>query len=147
MSAQLECRTDTGLASVLRVSVMRLRRRLAHERHPDNDLSLGKMGVLAHLLRHGPESIGALAANEHVQPPSMTRAVTQLEQDGLVLRRPDESDGRVVVVEITDAGRETVLADRRRRDRWLARRLADLTPAEREILRAAAPILERLSSS
>ena len=50
-------------------------------------------------------------------------------------------------MELTDTGRATVLADRRRRDAWLARRLAELTPAERAVLRGAAPILERLSDS
>ena len=39
-------RTDSGLASELRISVMRLRRRLVAERHPDNELSLSHMAVL-----------------------------------------------------------------------------------------------------
>ena len=38
-------------------------------------------------------------------------------------------------------------SDRRSRDAWLARRLADLTPSERAVLREAAPILERLSTT
>ena len=62
-------------------------------------------------------------------------------------RRPHDPDGRQVLVPLTDLGRETLLADRRRRDAWLARRLAELTPDERAVLREAAPILERLSSS
>ena len=44
-------RTDAGLASELRLTVMRLRRRLANERHPDNELSLGAMAVLGRLYR------------------------------------------------------------------------------------------------
>jgi len=48
-------------------------------------------------------------------------------------------------VALTDRGRERVLLDRRRRDEWLARQLRDLTPQEREVLRAAAPILQSLS--
>ena len=43
-------RTDAGLATELRLSVMRLRRRLANERHPDNELSLGAMAVLGLLV-------------------------------------------------------------------------------------------------
>ena len=62
-----------------------------------------------------------------------------------MVRRPHETDGRAVVVELTDLGRERLLADRRRRDVWLARRLADLTQDEREVLRAAAPLLQRLA--
>src|SRR5918998_683613 len=132
-------RTDAGLASQLRLSVMRLRRRLANERHPDNELSLNAMAVLGSLYRHGELTVGELAAHERVQPPSMTRTITCLEEAGLVVRRRHDTDGRQVVVALTEAGRETVLADRRRRDAWLAQRLRDLTPHERAVLREAAP--------
>lgn len=138
-------RTDAGLAAELRTCVMRLRRRLAVERHPDNPLSLGAMAVLGQLMRHGELTVGELARAERVQPPSMTRTVRCLEEEGYVVRRPHESDGRQVVVELTDRGHATVLADRRRRDAWLARRLADLTPDERAVLRAAAPVLDRIA--
>jgi DNA-binding MarR family transcriptional regulator len=138
-------RTDAGLAAELRLSVMRLRRRLANERHPDNELSLGAMAVLGCLYRHGELSVGELAAQERVQPPSMTRTVNCLEEGGYVARRPHDTDRRQVVVVLSDLGRETVLADRARRDAWLARKLADLTAEERAVLRRAAPILDQLS--
>jgi len=138
-------RTDAGLAAELRVSVMRLRRRLANERHPDNELSLGAMAVLGCLYRNGELSVGELAAQERVQPPSMTRTVNCLEEGGYVARRPHDTDRRQVVVVLSDLGRETVLADRARRDAWLARKLKDLTAEERAVLRKAAPILEELS--
>ncbi len=140
-------RTDAGLASELRLSVMRLRRRLAAERHPDNDLSLTAMAGLGLLHRHGELTVGELATLEMVQPPSMTRTVKCLEERGYVVRRAHETDGRQVVVSLTEAGRATLEADRRSRDAWLARRLADLTPSERAVLREAAPILERLSTT
>ena len=54
-------RTDAGLASELRVSVMRLRRRLANERDPDNNLSIPVMAVLAALFRYGELTVGELA--------------------------------------------------------------------------------------
>ena len=138
-------RTDAGLAAELRVSVMRLRRRLANERHPDNELSLGAMAVLGCLYRNGELSVGELAAQERVRPPSMTRTVNCLEEGGYVARRPHDTDGRQVVVVLSDLGRDTVLADRARRDAWLARKLQDLTAEERAVLRRAAPILEELS--
>jgi DNA-binding MarR family transcriptional regulator len=138
-------RTDAGLASELRTSVMRLRRRLANERDPGNDLSIASMAVLGSLFRHGDLTVGELAALERVQPPSMTRKVNGLEDGGYVARRAHESDGRVVVVALTDRGRQRVLEDRRRRDEWLARQLRDLTPEQRDVLRAAAPILQSLS--
>jgi DNA-binding MarR family transcriptional regulator len=139
-------RTDAGLAAELRLSVMRLRRRLANERHPDNELSLNQMAVLGCLFRNGGAlTIGELASSEKVQPPSMTRTVNCLEASGDVVRRPHETDGRQVVVELSDRGRERVLADRERRDAWLTQRLRALTAAERAVLRQAAPILENLA--
>jgi DNA-binding MarR family transcriptional regulator len=138
-------RTDAGLASELRLSVMRLRRRLAAERHPDNELSLGAMSVLGALYRAGDLTVGQLAQQERVQPPSMTRTVNCLERDGYVTRRPHDTDGRQVLVALSDTGRASVLADRARRDAWLATRLRDLTPEERDVLRRAAPILEALA--
>ncbi len=140
-------RTDAGLASELRLAVMRLRRRLAVERHPSNDLSLSQMTVLGTLYRLGELTVGDLAGHEQVQPPSMTRTVNCLEQAGHVVRRAHENDGRVVLVSLSDLGRSTLLADRERRDAWLARQLTTLTPEERHTLRAAAPLLDRLAQS
>ena len=142
---QQVARSDAGLAAELRVGVMRLRRRLAHERHPANDLSLGAMAVLGCLHRNGEMTVGELASSERVQPPSMTRTVNCLEDGGYVARRPHETDGRQVLVALTDTGRATVLADRARRDAWLAQRLRELSPEQRSVLRQAAPILDLLA--
>ena len=144
-SVQQAVRTDAGLAAELRIAVMRLRRRLAHERHPDNELSIGAMAVLGLLHRSGDMTVGELAASERVQPPSMTRTVNCLEEGGYVARRPHDTDGRQVLVVLSDRGRETLLADRARRDAWLSQRLRELTADERAVLRKAAPILDRLS--
>ena len=139
-------RTDAGLASEFRVSVMRLARRLRHERHPDNELGVAAMSALGVLFRSGECTIGELAATERVRPPSMTRTVGCLVDDGFAVRRPHETDGRQVLVDISAKGRETILADRRRRDAWLVTQLRAMTPEERATLRAAAPLLERLAT-
>jgi DNA-binding MarR family transcriptional regulator len=139
-------RTDAGLASQLRVSVMRLARRLRNERDPSNQLGVGAISVLGVLLREGESTIGQLAAHERVQPPSMTRTVNCLVEEGYAARRPHAKDGRQVLVDLTDMGREILLADRRRRDAWLAQRLRDLTPDERALLREVAPLLQRLAT-
>jgi DNA-binding MarR family transcriptional regulator len=75
----------------------------------------------------------------------MTRTVNCLEEGGYVARRPHETDGRQVLVVLSETGRATLLADRARRDAWLSRRLRDLSPEDRAVLRQAAPILERLA--
>jgi len=140
-------RTDAGLASQLRVSLMRLARRLRNERDPENQLGVGAISVLGVLLRHGEQTVGQLAAHERVRPPSMTRTVNCLVDEGYAVRRPSETDGRSTLVEISERGRQILLADRRRREAWLARQLKDLTPEERDLLRRVAPLIERLGSS
>jgi DNA-binding MarR family transcriptional regulator len=138
-------RTDAGLASTLRVSVMRLSRRLRNERDASDDLSATHLAVLGTLWRNGDMTIGELATAEKVQPPSMTRTVNSLCDKGLLERVPHTTDGRQVVVQLTENARAVIDESRRRKDAWLNRRLGELTTAERQILRQAAPILERIS--
>jgi DNA-binding MarR family transcriptional regulator len=147
-----QTRSDAGLASALRISVSRLARRLRAERTvhglPElSELSDTQLGALATLERHGAMTPGELADHEKVQPPSMTRVIAVLEQRSLVMRSAHATDKRQVMLAVTDAGRDLVHQSRRLRDAWLARRLRELTPQERAKLRAAAPILEKLSQS
>jgi DNA-binding MarR family transcriptional regulator len=146
-----QTRSDAGLASSLRISVGRLARRLRVERAAPGQaeplLSDTQFAALANLEKHGPMSPGELAEHEKVQPPSMTRVIAALEEWQLVTRAAHASDRRQVVLTVTPAGRDLVIKARRRRDAWLAKRLDDLTPQERATLRAAAPILEKLSQS
>jgi DNA-binding MarR family transcriptional regulator len=90
-------------------------------------------------------SVGDLAAAEKVQPPSMTRTVNALVERGLIARAPRPDDRRIVVVDLTEAALRVLEDSRRRKEAWLNRILAELTPEERQTLRDAAPILERLS--
>jgi len=145
-TVQSATRSHTGLASELRLSVMRLSRRLRNERQPDNPLSVAALSALGVLFREGECTIGTLAAHERVQPPSMTRTVNFLVEDGYAVRRANATDGRQVLVDLTDKGREILLSDRRRRDEWLAQRLRDLAPHERALLREVAPLLQRLAT-
>lgn len=132
------------LASIMRVSVMRLSRRLRAERS-DAGLTLTQIATLGTLDRHGPLTPRELAEHEKVQPPSMTRVLAHLEELGLIDRTPHESDGRQHLVSLTGSAQSLLKEDRRRREAWLAQRLAELTSSERDLLRAAAPLLERLS--
>jgi DNA-binding MarR family transcriptional regulator len=138
--------SDLELASTLRISVMRLARRLRAQRS-DLSLTLTQLAALATLERHGPLTPGELAEHEKVQPPSMTRVLGILEDHGLVQRQPHPTDGRQQVVTITRQAVTMLREDRRRKDAWLAKRLTELTADERAALRAAAPVLERLARS
>ena len=138
--------TDTALASALRLSVMRLARRMRAER-ADTALSLTALSALATLERHDALTPGELAAAERVQPPSMTRVVAGLQDAGLVSRARHPSDGRQVLLRATPAGRALLREDRRRREAWLAQRLTELDDADRDVLRAAAVVLDRLAGT
>lgn len=135
------------LSAVLRIAVARLARRLRSERDPELDLGLGSLSVLGLLHRDGAQTIGSLAETERVRPPSMTRTVGCLVDRGLAVRRRGAEDGRQVVVEISDEGRRTIEAQRKRRDAWLSVQLAALTAEERDLLRRASDLLGRLATA
>jgi len=142
-----QVKSDVGLASALRSSTLRLSRQIRRQRVEGHDLTANQLGVLGALGKHDAMTIGELAAHEQVKPPSMTRIVSNMEEAGLVARRPHETDKRQIVVELTDAAHDLLRANRRRRDEWLQTRLKKLTPEERDILRKAAPVLERLAAT
>src|SRR5579859_6157006 len=141
--------TDTALATAMRISISRLARRLRVERlglgGTETVLSDIQLAALAALERHDSMTPGELAEHEKVQPPSMTRVIAVLEERGLVRRAAHPTDRRQVILTVTQQGRDLVDRVRRRKEAWLAQRLQELSPEEVEILRAAAPILERLS--
>ena len=143
--------SDAGLATTLRISITRLARRLRVERlglgGTETVLSDIQLAALAALERHDSMTPGELAEHEKVQPPSMTRVIAVLEERGLVRREPHATDRRQVVLTVTADGRDLVQRVRRRREAWLAQRLQELSPEERQVLRAAAPILEKISQS
>jgi DNA-binding MarR family transcriptional regulator len=143
--------TDAALATAMRISISRLARRLRVERlglgGTETVLSDIQLAALAALERHDSMTPGELAEHEKVQPPSMTRVIALLEERGLVRRQPHTTDRRQVILTVTDEGRNVVQRVRRRREAWLAQRLQELSPDERQILRAAAPILEKISQS
>ncbi len=142
-----QVKSDVGLASALRSSTLRLSRQIRRQREDGHDLTANQLGVLGALGKHDAMTVGELAAHEQVKPPSMTRIVSNMEEAGLLVRRPHATDKRQIVVELTDAAHALLRANRRRRDEWLQTKLKKLTPEERDILRKAAPVLERLAAS
>jgi DNA-binding MarR family transcriptional regulator len=143
--------TDAGLATALRISVSRLARRLRAQRTTSGlteaVLSETQLAALSALEKHHSMTPGELAEHEKVQPPSMTRVIAVLEERNLVRRTPHPTDRRQAVLTVTEEGRALVQRVRRRKDAWLARHLTGLTAEERATLRAAVPILEKLSQS
>jgi DNA-binding MarR family transcriptional regulator len=136
---------DTAaLAHDLRLAVMRFSRRLRNQR-VDTSVTLTHLAALSTLKRNGPMSPGELAAQERVQPPSMTRVVVALEGMGLVTRTPHPTDGRQVIIGLTPAAEELLTEEARAREAWLSGRLQQLSANERAVLREAAQIMEKLA--
>jgi DNA-binding MarR family transcriptional regulator len=130
------------LATRLRVAVTRLNRRLRQQSLAG--LSPAQASALGTVNRLDTLTLGELAAAEQVQPPTATRLVTSLEKAGLVARKNDDIDRRVVRVKITAEGRRTLERIRNLKNAYLERRLAALDPAERELAETLTGLLEHM---
>lgn len=136
--------TAVQLAPMLRDAITRLNRRVRQAR-PVGDLTVTQLSALTSLELAGALTPRELADVERVQPPTMTKIVAKLEERGLVRRSPHPTDGRQVILSATESGRAVLAQFERARDEWLATRLAALTPEERDTLRRAAEILQKVA--
>lgn len=136
---------DFEAVAALRSALLRLGRRLRYQTLGDGDLSATEMAVLGRIGRCGPMAPSALARAEHVRPPSMTKVIENLEGRGLVRRDPHPTDGRQCLISRTGEGEAFAAETRRRRTAWLVEQMADLSPEDRAVLLAAAPVLDRLA--
>jgi DNA-binding MarR family transcriptional regulator len=104
--------------------------------------------ALSRLERGGPAAPTELARLEQISPQSMSVIVAGLESRSLVERHPDPDDGRRVVLSVTEAGREAMRVRRTAVSEKIAGGLADgFSPADLEVLKAAAPLIERLAGN
>jgi DNA-binding MarR family transcriptional regulator len=133
-----------ALAEDLRVATTRAVRRIRQERSSEQ-ITDAQYAALAALANRGPMSPTALADDQKVQPPHITRVINALVTAGLARRDEHATDRRQVVVSITDAGLLEVKETRRRRNEWLAGRLGHLDAADREALAQAVVLLRRLT--
>ena len=133
-----------ALADTLRVALVRLGRRMRQQR-ADQQLSPHHLSALGAIQQLEEPTLARIAAAECVKPPSMVKTLQFLEDLGYVERSPHPSDGRMVVLRISDKGEEMIASMRERRNRVLAASIAKFTPEEREILAKAVPLLERLA--
>lgn len=133
------------LGAALRLTIGRIARRLRRN-HEVGELTLAEVSVLSRLERDGASTPSALAEHERIRPQAMATTLAALEDRGLVDRRPDATDGRRVVMTVTEQGRTTVLVRRSESVRRLATVLANaFTPDELRVLDAALPLLDRLA--
>jgi DNA-binding MarR family transcriptional regulator len=133
---------QTALAARLRLVVGRLHRRIridGRESIPPLQLS-----ALVTVEQHGPLRLSELARREAVTAPTMSRVLSALDEQGLVIRTPDPSDARGVQIVLSDDGAQRLTEVRSHRTALVARRLARLGDEERQQIVAAMPALEAL---
>jgi DNA-binding MarR family transcriptional regulator len=134
--------SEAQLASRLRLAVTRLHRRLRQQ--SAGGLTQSQASALASIGQLGSPTLGALAARESVQPPSMTRIVGALEGLGHVTRVIDPADRRVARVTLTPQGSQVLHRSRSLKNAFLAKQLRRLAPEERQALGDLTVLLERL---
>jgi len=133
----------TRMATDLRLACMRISRRVRYE--SSHDVAPHQFSVLCRL-EEAPRTPGELAEIERVAKPSMTRTVGALVERGLVLRQDDPLDRRSVILSLTEDGRRSIAGIRRKRDAWMASRVARLTPEEQDVLARATAILAKVAA-
>lgn len=70
------------------------------------DVSVTQCYAISALLRLGPASLNALAADLYLDKSTVSRVVDSLERKGYVRRVADSQDARALQLEVTDRGRE-----------------------------------------
>lgn len=126
-------------------AILALGRRLRSER-PEGAVTLSAISLLGTLRRLGPMPATKLAAEERLQPQSLTRMVASLEKDGLIERQRSKDDRRAVTIALTEKGRSVLAEDLRSRLKWLQAAMAEaLSDEERASLIAAAAAMQRLA--
>jgi DNA-binding MarR family transcriptional regulator len=133
---------DDELAARLRLAVGRLNRRIRID--DSESLPPLQLSTLVTVELNGPLRLSELARREAVTAPTMSRVLTALEEQGLVLRAPDPGDARGVLISVSETGRVRLQEMRSHRTALIARRLDRLDDGQRAALEAALPALEAL---
>ncbi|MGD8319672.1 MAG: MarR family transcriptional regulator [Gemmatimonadota bacterium] len=142
-SEQLSPAGTEEIADRLHSTAIHLLRRLRTE-DDATGLTAPRLSALSVIVFGGPITLGDLAEAEQVRPPTISRLVRDLEEDGLIRVRPDPSDGRVRLAEATARGRRLLRDGRARRVARLAADLDGLDEEDRATLARAAEILAAL---
>ena len=134
--------TEVELAARMRLAVMRLARRLRQQ--APAGVTPSQLSVLATLSEKGAMTLGAIAEVERVQPPTMSRIISALEDEGLVRRVQDAGDKRRANILLTEDGHKLVATSRTRKTTYLVKRIEALPATDRATLERASEVLERI---
>ncbi len=129
--------------------VFRRASRVARERTDrvlaEHGVRVGQQIVLEALWREDGLTPGELARRIGVETPTVVRGVGRMETAGLVVRRDDPRDGRLVRVYLTDRGRELEGIIPQAEDAVIEKAFSGFSTKEREQLtRLLSRVLENL---
>jgi DNA-binding MarR family transcriptional regulator len=130
----------------LSLAIGQLVRRLRMEAN-SSELTWSQTATLARLDKLGWTTTADLARAESVKPQSMGATLADLEQEGLVQRRPHPTDGRQVLFALTAEGVEARRKRSLAKREWLLAAMAKLDPAEQQTLIAAIALIKRLGDA
>ena len=134
------------LADQLHSAAIHLLRQLRKE-DDASGLSAPRLSALSVVVFGGPVTLGQLARAEQVRPPTMTKIVTGLERDKLVVRRPDPHDGRLTMIVATPKGERILIEGRARRVKSLTAAVEELNERELAELDRGIHVFRKLIAS
>jgi DNA-binding MarR family transcriptional regulator len=132
-----------NLAELLHSTAIRLLRTVRRV-DESSGLTAPRLSALSVIVFNGAITLGKLAVAEQVRPPTMTRIVNALEEQELVVKAQDPSDGRVIRVAATTKGKRVLIRGRARRVQFLAEQIRRLEKVEQENLSAALVTIQKL---
>ena len=131
------------LATHVRLTCQRISRRVRFE--GTHEVAPHQFSVMARLV-DGEKTPTQIAEIERVSTPSITRTLNCLQDDGIITRTPHPTDGRQVMVALTDKGRAIISRTLARRDSWMAERMATLDDEQLGVVREAIEILAEVAA-
>ncbi len=133
------------IAEELLIVVPRLHRMMTGEVRRDGNghASMPQIRLLAEL-RHGPQTMSALARQQHVSPQAVCDLVHDMLERGWLTRVANAHDRRQQLLSLTARGEIALAEAREQALRQLTPRLHDLSDTELYVLAAALPTLQRV---
>ena len=132
------------VAANLYAGLSRVSRQLRHLDLPQG-FTPERLRTLATIYTNGPISVTALAELEKVRPPTISRMISSLEDEGFVKRREDAKDKRSVLVSTTPKGRKMYVRANQRYLKLLNDALETLEPEQLDLMRELASLLDKLN--
>jgi DNA-binding MarR family transcriptional regulator len=112
----------------------------------ETGLTPPRLSALSVLVFAGPQNLASLARTEGVKPPTMSKLVAELEEEGFVEKSADLHDRRGLIIAATARGKKVMLQGRDRRLALLKQRLGRLSAKEIALLASAAPVLLKIAA-